>query len=84
MGRLPDHGWWLLTAYIVGYDIWAMKNKQPTLTADFRGAICHPIKRLPVILAWGILTVHLFGPEKYDPLKPLEKTLTKIGQRLGW
>lgn len=80
----PDYGWIFLTGYVIGYDVWALKNHQPTLTADLRSSLRHPAKRWPVILAWMLLTFHLFGPEKYDPFWPLEEAVLLMGKKLGW
>lgn len=83
MGIVREHnpgawGWAGLWAFVAGYDIWAIRNDKPTLSETFGVALKHPIKRWPVMLAWGGLTLHLFAellPEevrkRLAPVDPL-------------
>lgn len=82
MTAKPAHLAWLgLTVYVVGVDtlliIHERKGKKEfyTMSTAFRSALAHPVRRWPVIVAWTLLTLHLFDfffPEKirqYDPVR---------------
>lgn len=71
--KVRRSGWGLILAVVAGYDLWALKARRPTLSAEFLEAVRHPRRRWFVIAAWGYLTVHLFGilPRRYDPLTAL-------------
>ena len=63
-------GWIVLAALVVGWDYGvALRGEGETLSNAFRRATRHPFARWPVILAWAVTTVHLFGwiPRKVDP-----------------
>ncbi len=51
--------WIALALAVVAIDVVAIKRKHPTLTASFRGAVKHPVRRWWALAAWGILTSHL-------------------------
>lgn len=60
--------WSVLVAYIISYDIVALKSNRPTLSAAFYRATHWRVSRALLIAFWGYLTAHLFRwmPEKYD------------------
>ncbi len=54
--------WVWLSAAVALVDLAAIARKRPTLSAAFRGAVRHPVRRWPVLAATGIVLSHLtFG-----------------------
>lgn len=62
-------GWAGLAVYVLGYDTWAILTKRETLTAVFKRAAHHPIRRWPVLVACSITVLHLYDrlPKQLDP-----------------
>jgi len=80
MARITPGGaaWLGLTAYVVGYDGFAVATRRDTMSTAFSSAVRHPRKRWPVVLAWGFITGHLFGFfGKYDPLRALPSIIKR-------
>lgn len=73
MGRpsLGDTAWIGLLGYIAGYDVFAARTGNDTLSMSFWRAIKDPYRRWPTILVWVYLTAHLFHliPDRWDPLR---------------
>ena len=76
-------GWaWIgLVAYVAVVDTILLRLHRKrglpycTLSEAFGDALKHPIKRFPLIFAWFLLTLHLFGcliPERFNFLKKLD------------
>ena len=61
-------GWAITTAAVVGYDLWAILTKHQTMSAWFGRQLADPCRRGVLAFVWGLLTWHLFGDGKYDPL----------------
>ena len=63
MSRIRPGGWaWIgLASGITITDIGLIVAKKETMSEIFGTALLHPIKRWPVIAAWSIVTLHLFG-----------------------
>lgn len=61
--RIRPGGWaWIgLAAYIVVADSWLIRRKRETMSVVFGDALRHPAKRMPVVVAWLIITLHLFA-----------------------
>lgn len=81
---IPGVAAWVgMTVYICSVDgaLFATKNK--TMSEVFEDSLSHPVKRWPVIVAWGIVTAHLFthGDMKYkrvDPIHHVGKVLELV------
>ena len=53
-------GWAALVAFVVGYDIFAIKSKKAeTLTRSFWRLSDGKLSKFPVLAAWVIVTAHL-------------------------
>lgn len=73
--------WVGLVVYVTIIDILLLKMKQikghpyRSMSEAFGEALQHPRKRWPIIISWGVLTLHLFGtfiPDKFITLKKLD------------
>ncbi len=87
--------WAGLVGYVVTADVVLVTFERKgaerfgTMSAAFRDSLAHPIKRWPVIVAWGLLTFHLFDfffPERVRRVEPgracvrlIEQILTALG-----
>lgn len=82
MSVKPAHyAWFGLVVYITAVDIALVslegrgKEEFYTMSTAFRSGLAHPVHRWPLIVAWTLLTLHLFDfffPEKvrqYDPVR---------------
>ena len=88
----PAHYAWIgLTGYVlVAHTIlisYEYKGREQffTMSSAFRYSLLHPIQRWPVMLAWFLITFHLFScfaPEKLRRLDPVSACATVIGQRM--
>lgn len=69
--RSGTKAWMGLAAYVLLWDLWAVKSKKETLSQAFCNGLKHPIKRWRIIALWAYITAHLFTwiPPKYDPLR---------------
>lgn len=69
--RNGSKAWIGLAVYVSAYDVWAAVKGKETLSEAFYAAVCHPVKRWQVGVAWTYITAHLFHviPEDYDPLR---------------
>lgn len=77
----PHYAWFGLTIYVITADVILIsferrgKDGFYTMSTAFRSGLAHPIHRWPLIMAWTLLTLHLFDfffPEKirqYDPVR---------------
>lgn len=54
-------GWLGLLAYVIIFDIYAIRTSRKTLSAVFYEAVRQPKKRWYVVVCWAVLTCHLFG-----------------------
>ena len=66
-----DYGgmaWMIMAAYIIAYDVFAMRTSRSTLSATFYKFSSSKLGRPSLILFWFYLTSHLFRwiPKKYD------------------
>lgn len=53
-------GWFILAAYIILFDIYAIKTKNvETLTRSFWRLSEGKLTKFPVFIAWGVITAHL-------------------------
>jgi hypothetical protein len=90
--RPAGRAWLGLSAYVIGVDsylIYKETRQQEgycTMSTAFEDALRHPVRRWPVVAAWGLLTVHLFDSvipvnvRKYEPIGVLGK---KVGRYIG-
>jgi len=83
-------GWIGLTSYVVIYDTLAIHYDWPTLSNIFGDALDHPIKRWPVLVVWGALTLHLFAAllpapvrRTLAPYDPLGRMAQLVPQKNG-
>lgn len=91
MNLQPPHYAWLgLTAYIVTADIILIsferrgKDGFYTMSTAFRSGLAHPIHRWPLIVAWTLLTLHLFDfffPEKVRQCDPMRLVGDRVTAR---
>lgn len=60
--KVQPGGWaWIgLVVYVVIADALLIWRKKSSMSKVFNAATVHPVRRWPVIVAWGILTIHLF------------------------
>lgn len=75
--KIRPGGWaWIgLTGYVLVADGALIKSDNSTMSEVFGDALKHPRRRWPVMLAWSLLTLHLFGnllPRWFEPLKKLD------------
>lgn len=75
-------GWLILSAYIFGYDTWAISTEHETLSSAFARTVRHPVRRWPTLVAYGVVTLHLFDhlPERFDPFVRYGKLLSRASQ----
>lgn len=59
MTRRISNPWLALALAVVVIDAVQIARHRPTLSASFRDAVRHPVKRWPVLVAWAALTSHL-------------------------
>lgn len=57
---LPAAAWGGVAAYVVTYDLWAIRTKNHTMSSGFWKALGNKWTRVPTILIWALLTTHLF------------------------
>ena len=78
--RPASLAWAGLIVYVVLIDSYLIaqetrgKEGYCTMSTAFKDALRHPIKRLPLLAAWAILTLHLFPilyPERYHKYEPI-------------
>ena len=72
-------GWAITTAAVVGYDLWAILTERQTMSAWFGRQLANPCRRGVLAVIWILLTWHLFGGGKYDPLSFTSK---QVGERI--
>lgn len=74
MRRYP---WLVLAGFICAYDAYLIVNGHPTLSTRAAQAMRHPVRRWPVLAAWGYLSLHLSGwlSETRDPLARVARVL---------
>lgn len=65
--------WLGLAAYVVGVDAALILNGKKTMSQVFEGTLRDPVRKYPVVVAWAIVTGHLFTPvesrmKKLDPI----------------
>ena len=62
--------WVWLALGITAYDAFLLSTGSRSLSESFALSVRHPVRRWPTILAWTVLTAHLFAvlPRRYDPL----------------
>lgn len=88
--RPGGYGWLSLVGFVTIVDAWLIRHGHATLSTVFGDALDHPIQRLPVILIWGLLTIHLFSRiiervaprahkllSKYDPISRIAHLMEK-------
>lgn len=63
--------WAGLAAYVVLWDLYAVRTGRETLSTAFYKGLTHPVKRWRVVLLWTYITAHLFRwvPDRWDPLR---------------
>lgn len=67
--------WIGLAVYVVVADGYLMVNQKKTMSAVFGDALNHPLRRWPVLVVWGFLSMHLHREvlpgvaTKIDPLR---------------
>lgn len=73
MRRHGEAAWVGLALYVIGYDVYAIKSGRSTLSAAFFSGFSHKVGRFGVIVAWVMLTGHLFRviPKRFDPLRSM-------------
>ena len=83
--RSGTTGWVALAGLVVSYDLWAMLTDRETMTSAFGRALKHPFARWPVLVAWGVTTLHLLGrmPRRYDPFHVLALTTVQVRKLTG-
>lgn len=89
MSRRPATAAWIgLVGYVVAVDSYLIVQEAKgrdgycTMSTAFKDAVRHPVKRLPLVMAWSILTLHLFPilyPERYHKYEPI----TLIGRYIS-
>lgn len=84
---LRPGGWaWVgLATGVIATDAVLIASKNATMSEVFGDTLKHPIKKWPVLAAWLILTLHLFGNlmpkpleaiKRYDPIRFVAHLLT--------
>lgn len=73
-------GWIGLVAYVLAYDLYAIRYGKQTLSSAFYEALKHPQRRWLVIISWAYLTRHLFGLDRYR-WNDIRLALVRKGQR---
>ncbi len=65
-----DRAWLGLAAYVVGYDLFAIRTGRDTLSQSFARALTDD-RRWPTLVAWGYLCAHLIRilPRPLDPMR---------------
>lgn len=66
----PGHAWLLTAAVIAGCDWWLIRHGQPTMSALAR------THRRATAISAALLTAHLLGSSRYDPLTATSRRLT--------
>jgi hypothetical protein len=83
--RPAGMAWVGLAAYVTVIDVLLLRAKKNhgypycSMSESFGDALRHPWKRWPVITAWLVITLHLFGhfvPKRFEIIKSLDP--------LGW
>ena len=83
--------WIMLAIYVIVVDTVLIVGEQKgredffTMSTAFENALRHPVKRWPVILLWGFLTLHLFDiilPENVKRYEPVTLVGRKISEFL--
>lgn len=72
-------GWLGLAGYIVMVDCLAWRRNSETMSVAFGKALKHPGHRAATILAWGIVTCHLFCSIPLPGGRSLKKLI--VGER---
>ena len=77
--------WVGLFGYVALVDTYLIKKHQATLSEVWGDGLRHPLKRIPLMTLWIILTLHLFGEvlpkklrEHISPLDPIGFTARAI------
>ena len=95
MPKPASYAWTGLVGYVIVADVVLVTFERKglegfgTMSSAFRDSLAHPVKRWPVIVAWGLLTFHLFDfffPERVRRVEPgracvrlIEQILTALG-----
>lgn len=77
-------GWALLAGYIGLYDTWALTTGRETLSSAFGRTMRHPVKRWPMFIVYGVITLHLFDrlPTWIDPLHQYGRMFGSVAERV--
>lgn len=90
--KIRAGGWaWLgLTGYVTLSDAALIRGGKPTMSRVFGDSLEHPVRRWPVMVVWGALTVHLFSnvfPVRarkalrvVDPIHYIARALGEVGE----
>ena len=79
MPKPASYAWTGLVGYVIAADVVLVTFERKglegfgTMSSAFRDSLAHPVKRWPVIVAWGLLTFHLFDfffPERVRRVEP--------------
>ena len=78
-------GWIGLTIYVVAVDSWAWKNDakgkpDETMSVAFGKSLQRPLTRTGTLLAWGLVTSHLFWKFPLPGTKTLRKAVTTFSR----
>lgn len=52
--------WPALLVAVVAIDVLQIATHNPTLSAAFRSAVRHPVRRWPTLIAFALVSSHLF------------------------
>jgi hypothetical protein len=72
------HGWVLVIAVMVAWDIGAIWAKGETITAWTRNAGTHPLGRWLLFAVFGYVLVHLLIPGTWPTYDPLDRLYALI------
>lgn len=84
MMRPGGWAWVGLAGGVLFTDIALIKTENATMSEVFGDSLKHPVKRWPVMVAWTILTLHLFGNlipkwfswvKQFDPIGALARLI---------
>lgn len=77
--RAGGWGWVGLAVYIAAVDAWLIRTGRATLSEVFGCSLRHPLKRLPVMTVWVVITAHLFAELLPQALRSRFKNYDPIG-----
>lgn len=71
--KRADIAWFMLAAYVVAYDYYAIKKGRETLSRGYWRAMKNPLTRWPAVVVCTGLYKHLMFPNFLPQLDPLNR-----------